>query len=81
LASASIALALSAGAPGRAPAGRRVLLAIGPEGGWNDYERELLVAHRFTPVGLGPRTLRTDTACVALLALAHDALRSSSQST
>jgi RsmE family RNA methyltransferase len=54
----------------------RVLLAVGPEGGWNDYERRLLEAHGFTAVGMGPRTLRTDTACVALLALAHDALRS-----
>jgi RsmE family RNA methyltransferase len=73
-ASTSIALALSVGSPREAP-GQRVLLAIGPEGGWNDFERGLLVAHRFTPVGLGPRTLRTDTACVSLLALVHDALR------
>lgn len=53
----------------------RVLLAIGPEGGWNGFELELLRAHRFHAVGLGPRTLRSDTACVALLALAHEALR------
>ena len=54
----------------------RVLLAVGPEGGWNDFERRLLEAHRFEAIGMGPRTLRTDTACVALLALVHDALRS-----
>jgi len=53
----------------------RVLLAIGPEGGWNDFERELLAAHGFHSVGMGSRTLRTDTACVALLALVHDAAR------
>ena len=55
----------------------RVLLAIGPEGGWNDFERGLFEAHGFARVGMGPRTLRTDTACVALLALAHAALRES----
>jgi RsmE family RNA methyltransferase len=54
----------------------RVLVAIGPEGGWNAFELGLLAAHGFQPVGMGPRTLRTDTACVALLALAHSARRS-----
>jgi 16S rRNA (uracil1498-N3)-methyltransferase len=52
----------------------RALLAIGPEGGWNDFERGLLAAHGFRSVSLGPRTLRTDTACIALVALVHDAL-------
>jgi len=56
-------------------ADERILLAIGPEGGWNDFERQLFEAHGFQPVSMGPRTLRTDTACVALLALVHDALR------
>lgn len=49
----------------------RVLLAIGPEGGWNEFELTLLEAHGFAPVSLGPRTLRVDTACTALLAIAH----------
>jgi RsmE family RNA methyltransferase len=53
----------------------RILLAIGPEGGWNAFERGLLEAHGFIAAGLGPRTLRTDTACVALLTLVHDAAR------
>lgn len=48
----------------------RVLLAVGPEGGWNTFELSLLEAHRFTRVRMGERTLRTDTACIALLALA-----------
>ncbi|AKF08764.1 16S rRNA (uracil(1498)-N(3))-methyltransferase [Sandaracinus amylolyticus] len=52
----------------------RVVIAIGPEGGWNDFERALLVSRGFEPVAMGARTLRTDTACVALLALVHDAL-------
>jgi RsmE family RNA methyltransferase len=55
---------------GSCPA-ERMLLAIGPEGGWNGFELGLLQAHGFRPAGIGPRTLRTDTACVALLALAH----------
>ena len=57
-------------------AGRdRVLLAVGPEGGWNDFELDLLARHGFTAIGLGSRALRTDTACVALLALIHEARR------
>jgi RsmE family RNA methyltransferase len=54
----------------------RILLAVGPEGGWNAFELDLLEAHGFQSVSMGPRTLRTDTACIALLALAHDSLRS-----
>jgi RsmE family RNA methyltransferase len=50
---------------------QRVLLAIGPEGGWNTFELALLEAHGFRPVSLGPRTLRVDTACTALLAIVH----------
>jgi 16S rRNA (uracil1498-N3)-methyltransferase len=64
-----------AGAALRGHTGQRVLLAIGPEGGWNDFELRLLDAHRFQRVGLGPRTLRVDTACCALLALVHAAMR------
>jgi RsmE family RNA methyltransferase len=50
---------------------RRTLLAVGPEGGWNDFERGLFARHGFQAVSMGPRTLRTDTACVALLARVH----------
>jgi len=53
----------------------RTLLAVGPEGGWTDFELHLLAAHGFAAVGMGGRTLRSDTACVALLALLHEALR------
>lgn len=53
--------------------GKRVLIAIGPEGGWNAFELNLLAAHGFQLVGMGPRTLRVDTACIALLAIAHAA--------
>ena len=54
----------------------RMLLAVGPEGGWNQFELDLLGAHGFQRVGMGARTLRSDTAVIALLALVHDALRS-----
>jgi RsmE family RNA methyltransferase len=57
---------------------RRVLVAIGPEGGWNTFELTLLEAHGFQRIGLGPRTLRLDTACIALLSLIHDQLKTSS---
>jgi RsmE family RNA methyltransferase len=53
---------------------QRVLIAIGPEGGWNPFELALLQAHGFRPVGLGPRTLRVDTACAGLLAIVHASL-------
>jgi 16S rRNA (uracil1498-N3)-methyltransferase len=53
----------------------RALIAIGPEGGWNAFELALLEAHRFRPVSLGPRALRVDTACTALLAIAHASMQ------
>ena len=45
----------------------RLLLAIGPEGGWTDDEVGLLESRGFRRQSLGPRILRTDTATVALL--------------
>ena len=57
------------GPPPRATRGRgRLLLAIGPEGGWTDDEVALLESRGFTRHSLGPRILRTDTAAIALLA-------------
>lgn len=53
----------------------RVLVAVGPEGGWNDFERNLLASRGFVEVGLGQRPLTTTTACIALLTLVHDAIR------
>ncbi|MBS2025272.1 MAG: 16S rRNA (uracil(1498)-N(3))-methyltransferase [Deltaproteobacteria bacterium] len=51
------------------PAPTRVLLAIGPEGGWVPFELELLAAHRFTAWSAGPRILRTETAVPFLLGM------------
>lgn len=38
----------------------RILIAIGPEGGWVDFELDMFRSHGFTPVSLGPRILRVD---------------------
>ncbi len=46
----------------------RLLLAVGPEGGWTDEEVALLEDRGFRRYSLGSRILRTDTAVVALLA-------------
>jgi RsmE family RNA methyltransferase len=56
----------------REGADQRLLLAVGPEGGWNAFELALLQAHGFQPARMGRRTLRTDTACVALLGTIAD---------
>jgi RsmE family RNA methyltransferase len=45
--------------PGLPPT-TRVTLAIGPEGGWVPFERELLATRGFAPVSFGPRTLRVE---------------------
>lgn len=50
--------------------GLPVGLLIGPEGGFSDTERALLLAQPFViPISLGPRILRADTAAVAALAV------------
>jgi 16S rRNA (uracil1498-N3)-methyltransferase len=49
---------------------RQLGLLVGPEGGFSESERKLLRAQPFvTPVPLGPRILRADTAAVAALAV------------
>ncbi|MFL5349514.1 MAG: 16S rRNA (uracil(1498)-N(3))-methyltransferase [Hyalangium sp.] len=55
---------LTATGAGMAP---RVVLAIGPDGGWVSFEAELLEAHGFHPFTLGPRILRVETAVPVLL--------------
>ena len=44
----------------------RILLAVGPEGGWIDYEIERMLLSGFEGVGIGTRILRVDTAVIAL---------------
>lgn len=53
----------------------RALLAIGPEGGWTPYELEMFRANGFEVFGLGPRILRTDTACIGLISMLAESLR------
>ncbi|MDE3241015.1 MAG: RsmE family RNA methyltransferase, partial [Paracoccaceae bacterium] len=50
-------------------------ILIGPEGGFSEAERTRLAALPFvTPVSLGPRILRADTAAVAAMTLWQAAL-------
>ena len=49
-------------------AGKKIVLLIGPEGGFSDYEVEKLSSAGVTGVTLGSRVLRTEFAVAALLA-------------
>ena len=44
-------------------------LAIGPEGGFSEAESQQALAAGFTPISLGPRLLRSETAPLAALAI------------
>jgi 16S rRNA (uracil1498-N3)-methyltransferase len=46
-----------------------VSVAIASEGGWSEAELQLADQHGFTPIHLGPRILRAETAAVAGAAL------------
>jgi len=46
-----------------------VVLAFGPDGGWTPYETDLFDRHGFRRMSLGPRTLRTDIACIATISV------------
>ena len=45
---------------------RPVLLAIGPEGGWNEFEIEQMQLQGFEQFTMGPRILRVETAVSAV---------------
>ena len=45
-----------------------IVVAIGPEGGWVDFERGLFEQQQFVGVTLGPWTLRVEYAVTAILA-------------
>ncbi|MBO7299551.1 MAG: 16S rRNA (uracil(1498)-N(3))-methyltransferase [Kiritimatiellae bacterium] len=47
----------------------RRVVAIGPEGGWNDFELGLFAQSGFKSLSLGERILRTDTAVISIAAL------------
>lgn len=48
---------------------KRAVLAIGPERGWSQRERNLFISNGFSPMLLGSRVLRTETACSAGIAV------------
>ena len=53
----------------------KLAVLIGPEGGFSAEERALLRGQpNITPIPLGPRVLRADTAAVAALALVQAVL-------
>jgi RsmE family RNA methyltransferase len=54
------------------PASRPAVLAVGPERGWSDGERNLFEQAGFLRLSMGSRALRTETACVAAAALAME---------
>jgi len=56
------------GSPGKVTGD--VVFAVGPEGGFTDEEVAIAQAASWKIVGLGPRTLRVETAAIALAALA-----------
>ena len=67
--SAAVSSPLEALAP---HASRPHAVLIGPEGGFDPEEREMLLRRDFVlPVSLGPRVMRADTAAVACLALVN----------
>lgn len=49
---------------------RPFVIAIGPERGWSDRERDLFEDAGFSLLSMGSRPLRTDAACVAAAMLA-----------
>jgi 16S rRNA (uracil1498-N3)-methyltransferase len=53
--------------------GPEVSILAGPEGGWTDSERRSAVDLGWSPVSLGPRILRAETAAIAAVAIAKSA--------
>jgi 16S rRNA U1498 N3-methylase RsmE len=51
---------------------RRVIVAVGPEGGWTEYERRVMLSAGFAEFALGNRTFATDVACIALIAAVRE---------
>jgi conserved hypothetical protein TIGR00046 len=51
-----------------APINRRILIAVGPEGGWSARDLQALDGAGFIGIRLGPRILRTETAGLAAIA-------------
>jgi 16S rRNA (uracil1498-N3)-methyltransferase len=48
---------------------KSICLLVGPEGGFSEMEFKLATQHGFTPLTLGPRVLRTETAPLVALSV------------
>ncbi|MCL2266345.1 MAG: RsmE family RNA methyltransferase [Treponema sp.] len=59
------------------PSTHPLVIAIGPERGWSDRERNLFESSGFLRLSMGDRPLRTETACTAAAALAAEKLAES----
>ena len=59
--------------PVERPAGSRIAVLVGPEGGWTDAERRLSAVAGWPSVSLGPQVLRAETAASAALAVLMNA--------
>ena len=46
-----------------------ILFVIGPEGGFSDYEEDLLISNGFIPISLGDNVLRTETSSSFILSV------------
>lgn len=53
--------------PAQAPS--EAIIVVGPEGGWSDADLIAAVHHGFSPVTLGTRILRTETAALVALSI------------
>ena len=60
---------LEALARGQVARPHRMLLLVGPEGGFSPEEEQMAVKQGFLPVGLGPRVLRAETAAILAVGL------------
>jgi len=56
---------------------RPAVIAVGPERGWSDRERDMFEKAGFLRLSMGSRPLRTETACVAAAALAMEKIEES----
>jgi RsmE family RNA methyltransferase len=73
-ASLAITLKLFTTAKIASPAAPAVVLALGSERGWAGAERDMLRANGFALAHLGSRVLRTETACIAAIAIVKSTL-------
>jgi 16S rRNA (uracil1498-N3)-methyltransferase len=51
-----------------------IRIAVGPEGGWTQEELELAINGGFSPVSMGARILRAETAAIAALSILQSRL-------